>query len=188
MILATLMRVAVETDVRGNPPSFLEHGAERRESSSTYLHLVTVMTDLGGSFGWWFTQAIPENARSWLPTSFSLITREAVGLDDATDCKFRWSLGGHSLFLEPSKYSKTGPILCHYQCSKWAGICRYTILLLNFIPVVRRRSWPVGCSDRVFESRWGHWCFSVCLFVCLFVCLLCCPVSVEAFATSRSLV
>jgi hypothetical protein len=46
---------------------------------------------------------------------------------------------------------------------------------------LRRRSLPLGCWDRGFESRWRNGC----LF-CFY--MLCCPVSVEAFATSWSLV
>jgi hypothetical protein len=38
----------------------------------------------------------------------------------------------------------------------------------------RRRSWPLGCCDHGFESRWG-------MDICLCVCMLCCPVEVEAF-------
>ena len=38
---------------------------------------------------------------------------------------------------------------------------------------LRRRSWPLACCDRGFESHRGHGCLSV-------VCVVCCQVEVSA--------
>jgi hypothetical protein len=45
--------------------------------------------------------------------------------------------------------------------------------LCNGVPLpipVAALSWPLGCSDRGFESRWGHGCVALWLYV-VFSCV-----------------